>query len=162
MFPQPLGMRITPGGLTLGFYNNVIAQSTYFYQPYEPDLTLGVSGLNAATIPVSHYTDWTVDFNFGRLVTRVGRGMPFVYATTDGSNPVIAFSGQPAVFANLGNVLGVSIANNNYGLFCPAGGSWSGIGGPAGTITSRWRCCLIRRRSTFTLDSLFPFRSAPR
>jgi endoglucanase Acf2 len=129
MFPQPLGVRITPGGLTLGFYNNVIAQSTYFYQPYEPDLTLGVAGLNAASIPVSQATDWTVDFNFGPLVTRVGRGMPFVYATTDGSNPTITFSGQPAVFANQGNILGVSIANNNYGLFCPAGGRWSGLGG---------------------------------
>ncbi|HTD24876.1 MAG TPA: glycosyl hydrolase [Terriglobales bacterium] len=129
MFPQPLGMQTTPTGLLLGFDATVTNGGTFFFQPFEGDLTLGVTGLNAGSVNVSGYSDWTVDFNFGPMTTRVGRGMPFVYVTTNGSNPTITFAGQPTVFANNGNILGVSIANNNYGLFCPSGGSWSGIGG---------------------------------
>ena len=47
--------------------------------------------------------------------------MPFVYVTTNGSNPTVTFNGQPTIFANNGNILGVSIAGNNYGLFGPSG-----------------------------------------
>src|SRR5579872_5775648 len=132
MFPHPLGMETTPTGLLLGYdaaVNLFGSPATAFEQPFEGDLTLGVAGLNASSIPVSAYSDWSVDFNFGPMTARVGRGMPFVYVTTTGANPTITFAGQPTVFSNGGNILGVSIANNNYGLFCPAGGTWSGIGG---------------------------------
>ena len=128
MFPQPLGMQTTSTGLLLGFDATITSGGTFFFQPFEGDLRLGVAGLNTGSVNVSGYSDWTVDFNFGPMTTRVGRGMPFVYVTTNGSNPTITFAGQPTVFANNGNILGVSIANNNYGLFCPSGGSWSGIG----------------------------------
>jgi endoglucanase Acf2 len=139
--------------LTLGYDGVINVQSTFYIQPYEPDLTLGVVGLNATSIPVSAYSDWTVDFNFGPITTRVGRGMPFVYAYTDGSNPTVTFSGQPTVFANNGNVLGASIAGNNYGLFCPSGGTWSGIGGQSLT------CNLPNGHHYFSL-ALLPSQSA--
>jgi endoglucanase Acf2 len=126
--PQPLGMETTPAGLLLGFDATIINGGTFYQQPFEGDLTIGVTELNAASVPVSAYGDWSVTFNFGPLSTTVGRGMPFVYVTTTGGNPQITFAGQPTVFANQGNILGVSIANNNYGLFCPSGGTWSGIG----------------------------------
>src|SRR5215813_1235120 len=126
MFSQPLGMQTTASGLLMGFDAAVNNGGTFFQQPFEGDLTIGVAGLNAASVNVSAYTDWTVDFNFGPLITRVGRGMPFVYVTTNGSNPMVTFAGQPTVFANNGNILGVSIANNNYGLFGPTGATWSG------------------------------------
>ncbi len=132
MVPHPLAVQTTPSGLMLGFDATITqygSPATAFYQSDEDDLTLGVAGLNATSVPVSGATDWTVDFNFGPITTRVGRGMPFVYAFTNGSNPTVTFSGQPTVFANNGNILGVSIANNNYGLFCPTGGTWSGVGG---------------------------------
>src|SRR5579872_6591751 len=99
MFPQPWGMQTTASGLLMGFDAAINNGGTFFNQPFEGDLTLGVAGLNAASIPVSAYTDWTVDFNFGPITTRVGRGMPFVYAFTNGSNPRITFAGQPTVFA---------------------------------------------------------------
>jgi hypothetical protein len=165
MFPQPLGMQTTPSGLLMGFDAAVLNGGTFFNQPFEGDLTLGVAGLNTASVTVSGYTDWTVDFNFGPMTTRVGRGMPFVYVTTNGSNPTVTFAGQPTVFANNGNILGVSFANNNYGLFCPSGGSWSGIGGTVLT------CNLPAGRHYFSLALLpnqaalgcyFSFRSTPR
>ncbi|HEY6249757.1 MAG TPA: glycosyl hydrolase [Candidatus Angelobacter sp.] len=153
MFPQPLGMQTTASGLLTGFDATVNNGGTFFNQPFEGDLTIGVAGLNAASISVSAYTDWTVDFNFGPLTTRVGRGMPFVYGTTNGSNPTVTFAGQPTVFSNNGNVLGVSIANNNYGLFCPSGGTWSGLG------TTVLTCNLPSGRHYFSL-ALLPNQAA--
>jgi endoglucanase Acf2 len=153
MFPQPLGMQTTARGLLMGFDAAVLNGGTFFNQPFEGDLTLGVAGLNTASVTVSSYTDWTVDFNFGPMTTRVGRGMPFVYVNTNGSNPTITFAGQPTVFANNGNILGVSIANNNYGLFCPSGGSWSGIG------TTVLTCNLPAGRRYFSL-ALLPSQAA--
>jgi endoglucanase Acf2 len=153
MFPQPLGMQTTASGLLMGFDAAVLNGGTFFNQPFEGDLTLGVAGLNTASVAVSAYTDWTVDFNFGPMTTRVGRGMPFVYVTTNGSNPTVTFAGQPTVFANNGNILGVSIANNNYGLFCPGGGSWSGIG------TTVLTCNLPAGRHYFSL-ALLPNQAA--
>src|SRR5215813_14087563 len=153
MFPQPLGMQTTAKGLLMGFDAAVNNGGTFFNQPFEGDLTLGVAGLNTVSVTVSGYTDWTVDFNFGPLTTRVGRGMPFVYGTTNGSNPTVTFAGQPTVFANNGNILGVSIATNNYGLFCPSGGSWSGIGSTVLT------CNLPTGRHYFSL-ALLPSQAA--
>ncbi len=130
MFPQPLSMQSNATGLTLGYYNGVINNGYFFNQPFQNDLTLGVSGLNASAVNVSATHDWSVDLSWGSAMTAtVGRGMPFVYLRTNGSAPIVTFSGQPTVFSQSGNVLGVSIGSNNYGLFCPSGGSWSGVGG---------------------------------
>jgi len=153
MFPQPLSMQTTASGLKLGYFSGVNNNGTWFNQPFQGDLTLGVVGLNATAINVSAAYDWAVDFNWGPMTARVGRGFPFVYVLTNGQNPTITFSGQPSVFANNGNVLGVSIAGNAYGLFCPSGGSWSGIG--SATLT----CGLPSGRHYFSL-ALLPSASA--
>jgi len=153
MFPQPLSMQTTASGLKLGYFSGVNNNGTWFNQPFQGDLTLGVVGLNATTINVSAAYDWAVDFNWGPMTARVGRGFPFVYVLTNGQNPTITFSGQPTVFANNGNVLGVSIAGNSYGLFCPAGGGWNGIG--SATLT----CVLPSGRNYFSL-ALLPSASA--
>src|SRR5262249_56105152 len=79
--------------------------------------------------------------------------MPFVYVTTNGSNPTVTFTGQPTIFANNGNTLGVSIAGNNYGLFGPSGSSWSGIG------TTKLTCNLAGGATYFSL-ALLPGQSA--
>ena len=132
MFPQPLSMQSNATGLTLGYYNGVINNGYYFNQPFQNDLTLGVGGLNTTAVNVSATHDWSVDLSWGPSMTAtVGRGFPFVYVRTDGSAPTVTFSGQPTVFSQSGNVLGMSIGGNNYGLFCPSGGSWSGVGGAA-------------------------------
>lgn len=136
MFPHPLGMQTNANGLKLGFYNGVINGGTYFNQPFQNDLTLGVSGLNASAVNVSATHDWSVDFNWGSAMTAtVGRGFPFVYVKTGGQAPTVTFSGTPTVFSQNANILGVSIGGNNYGLFCPTGGTWSGIGSSTLTCT---------------------------
>jgi len=79
--------------------------------------------------------------------------MPFIYVTTNGSNPTVTFSGQPTIFANNGNILGVSIAGANYGLFGPNGSSWSGIG------TTKLTCNLAGGATYFSL-AILPSQSA--
>jgi endoglucanase Acf2 len=126
--PQPFGTQTTPSGLLAGFDATINNGGTFFQQPFEGDFTIGVPGLNAGSVPVSAFSDWTASFDFGPMTTMLGRGMPFIYVTTTGATPTVTFAGQPTVFSHTNNILGVSIANNNYGLFCPSGGSWSGIG----------------------------------
>jgi hypothetical protein len=125
MFPEPLVLQSTSSGLLVGYSPNIIVQPNYFLHPWQPDFTLGVAGLNASNISASKFTDWTVDLDFGPIITRVGRGMPFIYATTDGTDPVLTFVSPPTVFTEQDNVLGVSVGGNSYGLFCPTGGRWT-------------------------------------
>lgn len=129
MFPEPLSIAVQPSGLRIGYFATVANNGSWFNKPYQPDLTIGSAGLNASVVNVSAVSDWTADFNFGPITTRVGRGMPFVYVLTNGTKPTITFTGTPTIVANNGNYLGVSIAGNNYGLFGPVGSTWSGIGG---------------------------------
>src|SRR5947207_6182121 len=53
MFPQPLGMQTAANGLLMGFDAAVLNGGTFFNQPFEGDLTLGVAGLNTAVVTVS-------------------------------------------------------------------------------------------------------------
>ncbi len=154
MIPQPLAMQSNANGLELGYYNGVINGGSYFYQPFQNDLTVGVVGLNASAVNVSATHDWSVDFSWGTAMTATaGRGFPFVYIRTNGSAPVVTFSGQPTIFSQNGATLGVSIGGNNYGLFCPTGGTWSGIGGT--TLT----CNLPSGHNYFSL-ALLPNQAA--
>jgi endoglucanase Acf2 len=153
MFPEPLSIQVTANGLVAGYFPSVNNNGTWFNKPFQPDLTVGVDGLNAGAVNVSRYSDWTADFDFGPITTRVGRGMPFVYVTTNGSNPTVTFTGQPTIFANNGNTLGVSIAGNNYGLFGPSGSSWSGVG------TTKLTCNLAGGAAYFSL-AILPSQSA--
>ncbi len=128
MFPEPLAVQAMPKGLLVGYSPNLVIQSTYFIHPVQMDFIIGTAGLNSETIPVSRYSDWTVDLNFGSMTTTLGRGMPFVYVTTRGSNPVVTFKTPFNIIRNAGNALAVSSGANSYGLFCPTGGTWSQSG----------------------------------
>lgn len=158
MFPEPLSVQATANGLVAGYFpgvmvgNNGTGPGTFFFKPFKPDLTIGVAGLNAGSVNVSDFSDWTVDFDFGPITTRLGRGMPFVYAITNGSNPTVTFNGQPTIFANNGNTIGVSIAGNNYGLFGPPNSSWTASGN---TLT-----CVLPAGTNYFSVALLPNQSA--
>jgi endoglucanase Acf2 len=124
MIPEPLAVQTSAGGLRVGYSDHIGQSETAFIHGMPMDLTVGVSGLHAAEVLVTGFSDWTVDLSFGPLTARVGRGMPFVYLETDGSNPTVEFAGAPSVFRRSGNLLGVATGENRYGLFCPGGGSW--------------------------------------
>ncbi len=59
------------------------------------------------------------------LRTTIGHGSPFVYAKGSGGNAQITTAGTPAVFADQGNVLGITVAGHHYALFAPTGSDWN-------------------------------------
>jgi endoglucanase Acf2 len=124
MFPEPLAVQTSPHGLLVGYSPHLTVSKDFFIHPVQMDLTIGVSGLSADKVLVAAYTDRMVDFDFGPLRTRVGRGMPFVYAEAKSAHITVTFAGPATIFADQHNLLGVSIGGNAYGLFCPAGGRW--------------------------------------
>jgi endoglucanase Acf2 len=124
MFAEPLALQTTAGGLLVGASPSVLVQSKFFIHPIQPDLTIGTEGMKVAAVHVTGASDWTVDFDFGSIMTRVGRGMPFVYVITKGKNPTLTFVSDPHIFQRSSSTIGVSVGLNAYGLFCPSGGSW--------------------------------------
>jgi endoglucanase Acf2 len=125
MFPEPLVVQTTSHGLSIGYGSRIITEPAYFAREVEMDLTIGAERLNARSIPITAHTDRTVDLSFGPIMTRIGRGMPFVYVETDGTAPTITFHSAPKIFAQNKNILGVTVGGNNYGMFCPSGGQWT-------------------------------------
>jgi endoglucanase Acf2 len=152
MFAEPLALQTTATGLQVGYSHDTVVQENYFFHPAGNDLTLGVADLHVNVVPVVAYSDWTVDFEFGPLTTRVGRGMPFVYAQTKGEDPTVTFTTKPTVFRDEGHLLGVTVGNNHYGLFCPTGGTWT-------TSDKVLRCHLPAGRHYLSL-ALLPSREA--
>jgi len=135
MFPQPLSMQTVASGLALGYSGTIVNGGTYFIKGHQQDMILGTPGLSAGSVNISAYSDWTATFNWGALAVTVGRGMPFVYATTTGTSIRLTFPNVPTVFSTNANVLGVTINGNNYALFGPTGATWSGQGSTAFTCT---------------------------
>ena len=128
VYSEPLAVQTRPDGLLVGYSPLIVAKSAFFVHPVQFDFTVGSNGLHARQVSVSDYSDWMVDFDFGPFTTRVGRGMPFAYILSRGADPVITFVADPHVFSLTGSTLGVSLGQNSYGLFCPSGGDWTGVG----------------------------------
>jgi endoglucanase Acf2 len=135
--PQPLFTSVFPDGLSVGIHGNLDGYpandqtAIAFYQYPNFDLKIGNASLSASSVNVSATSDWTSDFTFApSLTTRTGRGMPFVYALTDGTPVTVTFARTPTILINNKNILAVSTPEgdsnftNYYGLFCPAGGTW--------------------------------------
>ncbi|SNT42584.1 Endoglucanase Acf2 [Granulicella rosea] len=126
MFPEPLAVQTTETGLLIGASNQITVEKNFFVHPIQPDFTIGAPGLKAKHVDVTLATDRLVEFDFGPLRTRVGRGMPFVYVTAGNDAEVtLTFVAPPHIFSRGATRLGVDIGQNRYGLFCPTGGSWS-------------------------------------
>lgn len=94
---------------------------------------------------VNDWGDWHVQASWGagmleRMDVTVARGLPLVFAEYGGGGAALTFStddgavtdSQVSVWADRGNVLGVSVEANGYtkhfGLFAPGGASWSSAG----------------------------------
>lgn len=135
MYPHPLALRAKAAGLGIGYANSPVLSGPEYLYPYTEEFTLGVAGLNSADTKVDGYSDWTVTAYWASgsnsLKATFGHGLPFVYATKTGGNALITFIGSPVVWSNGGNVLGVTINGHHYGLFAPAGSTWSISGSTA-------------------------------
>ncbi|MBE3097987.1 MAG: glycoside hydrolase family 81 [Planctomycetes bacterium] len=81
------------------------------------------------------WSDWFVTASFaadsGGMRISYGHGSPFIYATYDRGQPRLVFAETPTVWAGAAGeaVLGVTVSGRHYGLFGPAGATWTGLGG---------------------------------
>ncbi|WP_435365899.1 glycosyl hydrolase [Haloarchaeobius sp. DYHT-AS-18] len=105
------------------------------------DLTLSTTGASFLDARCAGYGDWHVDIRWGAgdassptLDATMAQGSPFVFAEVDGADARLSFSATPDVWADQGNVLGVTVNGHHYGVFAPSGATWSGFGSP--TLTS--------------------------
>ncbi len=131
MHPNPLAMKAQAVGLEVSAPRTPSTTSTDYFYSFTRAFTISVPGLNAPAVRVAAAGDWTVTAEWaspGRsLRATFGRGLPYVYADITGPSASVAFNaaGSPQVWSNSGNVVGVTIAGTPYGLFAPAGATWS-------------------------------------
>lgn len=131
MYGHPLTYKAVSGGLEVGYptEHEIVGGGRQYEFPHEADLTLGLAGLNSPDAKAAGWSDWTVSpyWNDGArsLRTTIGHGMPYVYAEGTGGAAQIRAAAPPTVFADQGNVLGVTISGHHYALFAPSGSDWT-------------------------------------
>jgi endoglucanase Acf2 len=131
MYGHPLTYQAASGGLEVGYPTeaSIVCDGRQYEYPHRPDLTLGVTGLNSPDTKVDGWSDWTVSpyWSDGARTLRatIGHGLPFVYAEGTGGDAEITTAAPPEVFADDGNVLGITVSGRHYALFAPGGGDWT-------------------------------------
>ncbi|MFE0734849.1 glycosyl hydrolase [Streptomyces sp. NPDC058855] len=131
MYGHPLTYQATAAGLDVGYPTSpaVVGEGRQYEYAHKRDLTIGLTGLNAPDTKVDGWSDWTVTPYWSdgarTLRTTIGHGMPFVYAKGSGGDARITTATAPAVFADQGNVLGITVAGHHYALFAPTGADWN-------------------------------------
>ncbi|MFJ5778959.1 glycosyl hydrolase [Streptomyces sp. NPDC093094] len=131
IYGHPLTYKAVSGGLEVGYptAHQIVGEGRQYEFPHKADLTLGLAGLNSPDAKADDWSDWTVTpyWNDGTrtLRTTVGHGLPYVYAQGSGGAARITTASAPTVFADQGNVLGVTIAGHHYALFSPTGTDWT-------------------------------------
>jgi len=136
-FAHPLAMRATKGGLRVSYPGpNIHAVAKHVMASFRNELTLGHSA--AGEFPdarVDGFDDWFVHVMQAdgkrTMRTSYGHGSPFVYATYAGGGAKITFDAKPAVWSGGADspTLGVTVSGKHYGLFAPAGSTWTGLDG---------------------------------
>ncbi|MEC4019654.1 glycosyl hydrolase [Streptomyces sp. H27-D2] len=131
MYGHPLTYKAVSGGLEVGYPTTpaVVGNGRQYEYAHKRDLTLGLAGLNSPDAKADSWSDWTVTPYWSdgsrTLRTTIGHGSPFVYAQGTGGAARISTASAPAVFADDGNVLGVTVGGHHYALFAPSGSDWS-------------------------------------
>ncbi|MGW5850242.1 glycosyl hydrolase [Streptomyces sp. NPDC055254] len=131
MYGHPLTYQATAAGLDIGYPTTpaIVGEGRQYEYAHRRDLTLGLTGLNSPDTKADAWSDWTVTPYWSdgarTLRTTIGHGMPFVYAKGTGGSARITTATAPQVFADQGNVVGITVAGHHYALFAPTGSDWT-------------------------------------
>ncbi|MFE2496987.1 glycosyl hydrolase [Streptomyces scopuliridis] len=131
MYGHPLTYQATAGGLEVGYPTTpaIVGDGRQYEYAHKADLTLGLTGLNSPDTKADAWSDWTVTPYWSdgarTLRTTIGHGLPFVYAKGSGGDARVTTAAAPDVFADDGNVLGITVAGHHYALFAPTGSDWA-------------------------------------
>lgn len=140
LFAHPLAATCTESGFVVSYPGaNIHGNPSGIFGEgvgKDGDLKLGHSAAQVfEQADCDGYSDWFVSVAFaaGRSGMRVsiGHGSPFVYGLYAGGNPTVSFPRPPQVWAGSAKdpVLGITSNGHHYGLFGPAGSTWTGLGG---------------------------------
>ena len=127
-------------GLEIGNPNSWTTSSTAAIMNVASDFTLGHTATSSfADTRVDGHSDWSVTLKWGdgtgtTLRASLTNGLPFVFCEYTGGGAKLDFPDAPTVWADRGNVLGVTHNGKHYGLFAPSGDDWSGTG--SATLTN--------------------------
>jgi endoglucanase Acf2 len=134
LYAHPFAARAEAGGLALSYPTKPEIKGHYYMYWHDRDLLVGLEGMRCGDARVAAYSDWTVTAHFegqggGHLRATLGHGLPFVYFTRKGDEPVAVSVARDkaaslSVFHEQGSVLGVSVGDHHYALFAPSGSRW--------------------------------------
>ena len=139
-YPHPLAVEAGPGGLRLYYPGPAVTankDAIFGAMPVNgDDLILGHSGQDEfPDARLDGFKDWFVTARFAAgaksMTVSYGHGSPFVFALYVGGDPRLTFPKPPKIWSGDEHspVLGVSINGKHYGLFGPAGSTWTGLDG---------------------------------
>lgn len=130
MYAHPLNFRAKSNGLQLGYSTTPVFAAQDYLFPFSQQLTVGVTGLNAAKTLADDYGDWTVtaSWNDGTRTMKatLGHGLPFAYFSVSGGNASISTSATPVIWHNQHGVIGMTVDGRHYGVFAPDSSIWTG------------------------------------
>ena len=140
MFPHPLGMVCYEGGLSVSYPGAAIVAAGGNIMgggvSKKGDVIIGHSATEKfPDARLADYSQWfiTAEFADGDSMLRCtfGHGSPFVYCRISGGKPCIRFSEKPVLWAtsDKGNVIGITVRGNHYGLFGAEGSEWNDTDG---------------------------------
>jgi endoglucanase Acf2 len=136
MFPHPFSVKATKEGLALNYPGAHLGASKHAIVGMGgQDLVLGHSGVASfAEARVAGWSDFFVTTRMGEagrgMTLTFGHGSPFVFAEYAGGEPAVLFKSAPTVISGdeRSATLVVKVADRIYGLYAPAGSTWSGLG----------------------------------
>ena len=102
--------------MQIGATNSVQFVASDYLYPFRSDLTVGASGLAAGRAVADSYGDWTVTARWDGgpvgFQATLGHGLPFVFFRIAGGDALVTPGQGATVWANQGNVLGLTIGGN--------------------------------------------------
>ena len=165
MHPHPLSAKPGADGMSIGYVPTPTVFSTgynYDFGGNRVALGLSVEGMNSPDCRLAAASDWTVTARFagaGRtLEVTMGHGMPFAYCKVTGGNAKVLFrgaAGPATVFANRGNIIGITIAGVSYALCAPTGATWTvNSSGATSSLAGKnyYSVCVLPNATTASLD----------
>ena len=104
-----------------------------YHYSYAQDFTAGVAGMNAPTVKVADWSDWTVTPSWTdgsrSMTATIGHGLPMTYFQVSGGGAALTMNGVPRVWKHSGAAIGFTVNGHDYVAFAPTGASWSVSGG---------------------------------
>jgi len=130
LYAHPLYFKAKNNGLQLGYTSSPTYAAADYLFPFSQQLTVGITGLNAAKTFTDDYGDWTVialwDDGTRKMRATLGHGLPFVFLTVSGGSASVTCGSSPTIWYNQNGVIGMTVAGRHYGIFAPDGSTWSG------------------------------------